>query len=350
MDYSKKSPIATLSLFLLTLILILFSWNPLTYKLTSFPQKHSSNTTILISVPKDELQIALDKASLPNKTLIIAIINKAYVEPHENEYPTMFDLFLEGFWAGEETRPLVNNLLVVAMDETAYQRCLFRRLNCYRLVADGGDEFSGEKIYMSGEFIEMMWRRTLFLLDVLKRGYNFIFTDTDVLWLRNPFKRLINNETIDFELSTDVFNGNSSSKDNLINTGFYFIKSNNKTISLFETWYDKRKNSTGMKEQDVLANLVLKGVFGQLGLKTSFLDTIYFSGFCSDSKDVRLVATVHANCCRTIRAKVEDLKTVLRDWKRFKNRERTSTVDGTNRFRWSRHVSCIKSWHNETLH
>ena len=33
-----------------------------------------------------------------------------------------------------------------------------------------------EKIYMSQDFIKMMWRRTRFLLDVLRRGYNFVFT------------------------------------------------------------------------------------------------------------------------------------------------------------------------------
>lgn len=130
-------------------------------------------------VRRDELRIALEKASTPDKTVIIAIINEAYIEPYENEYPSMFDLFLEGFWVGEKTRPLLRHLLVVSMDKTAHERCRFRRLNCYLLAAEGGgsaDGFSGEKLYMSREFIEMMWRRTAFLLDVLMRGYNFIFT------------------------------------------------------------------------------------------------------------------------------------------------------------------------------
>ncbi|KAF8677013.1 hypothetical protein HU200_046469 [Digitaria exilis] len=34
----------------------------------------------------------------------------------------------------------------------------------------------------------------------------------------------------------------------------------------------------------------------------------HFSGSCQDSRDVALVATVHANCCRTERAKVADLR------------------------------------------
>ncbi|KAK6143006.1 hypothetical protein DH2020_023354 [Rehmannia glutinosa] len=246
-----------------------------------------------------ELQKALEKTSMANKTVIITIVNKAYVEPHENEHPTMFDLFLEGFWAGEETKPLVNHLLVVSMDKAAHERCEFRRLNCYRLAEDGGsgDDLAGEKVYMTDGFIEMMWKRTLFLLDVLKRGYNFIFTDTDVLWLRNPFTRLSNNETLDLQISTDVFNGNSSSEKNLINTGFYFIRSNKKTISLFEKKMVRQgKKHNGLKKNKMsLVNLVRNGVLAKIDINTRFLDTLYFNGFCKDNRDVRQVATVHAN-------------------------------------------------------
>lgn len=110
-----------------------------------------------------------------NKTLIVTVINKAYAEQVLNGDTTMLDLFLSSFWLGEGTRSLLDHVLIVAVDRTAYDRCRFLRLNCYRLKTDGVD-FEGEKMYMSEDFIKMMWRRTLFLLDVLKRGYNFIFT------------------------------------------------------------------------------------------------------------------------------------------------------------------------------
>lgn len=59
------------------------------------------------------------------------------------------------------------------------------------------------------------------------------------------------NKNRDFQIST-----NASSKKNPINTGFNFIRSNDKKISLFEKWYDMRDNLTDLKEQDILANLV----------------------------------------------------------------------------------------------
>jgi hypothetical protein len=124
---------------------------------------------------QDDLEEALSKASMANKTVIITIINKAYAEQDIKADTTMLDLFLESFWLGEDTRPLLDHLLLVAVDQTAYDRCLFRGLNCYRLETDGVD-FGGEKIFMSDDFIKMMWRRTHFLSQVLNRGYNFIFT------------------------------------------------------------------------------------------------------------------------------------------------------------------------------
>ena len=121
---------------------------------------------------KDALEATLSEASIGNKMVIIAMVNKAYVGGDK----PMLDLFLDGFWHGEDTRELVNHLLLVAVDDTSYERCKFLRLHCYRLQMDNGMDSNGEKLYMSDDFIKMMWRRTLFLGDVLKRGYSFIFT------------------------------------------------------------------------------------------------------------------------------------------------------------------------------
>lgn len=149
-------------------------------------------------------------------------------------------------------------------------------------------------------------------------------------------------------MSTDLFNGDPFSNSNSINTGFYYVRSNRKTIILFEIWYAMRRNSKGMKEQDVLAKLLREGVNKELHIRMNFLDTLRFGGFCSDNKDVKLVITVHANCCRSIEAKVADLKNVLMDWKRFKEGD---VAAGENSFKWSKHISCKNSWHviNSTL-
>lgn len=161
-----------------------------------------------------------------------------------------------------------------------------------------------------------------------------------MLWLRNPFPKLIIDGSIDLQISTDKFNGDKWSEQNFINTGFYMVRSNNKTIALFDSWYAQKNNSRGLKEQDVLSNLMHQGLFRNLGLKVMFLDTVFFSGFCENSRDARLVSTVHANCCRSIVAKVADLSTVMADWRRFKS----LSANESSTFFWSPHDRCINSW------
>ncbi|VFQ77518.1 unnamed protein product [Cuscuta campestris] len=295
-----------------------------------------------MAIYRDKLDEALGRASREDKTVIIAVVNRAYVEGDK----PMLDLFLDGFWVGEGTRELVRHVLVAAVDQTSYERCVFLRLlHCYRLETDGVD-FAGEEVYMSEDFIKMMWRRTQFLRDVLKLGYSFIFTDSDVLWLRDPFPKLMSshNETLDLQISTDDFNGDDRSESNPINTGFYMIRSNNRTIALFDSWYDMRNSSAGLKEQDVLNKLIRHGWIEKLGLNVRFLDTKFFSGFCQDSTDVRSVVTVHANCCRTISAKLADLTAVIHDWRRFKSLSGEDVDNRTAAFRWSHHVNCAESW------
>ncbi|XP_072987328.1 uncharacterized protein At1g28695-like [Typha latifolia] len=276
---------------------------------------------------KDELETVLQSASMGNKTMIISVLNKAYAE--ENG---LLDLFLQSLREGENTEFLIKRLLLVAADQVAFNHCKLLTLHCYQLNMTGAN-FTKEQLYMSEGFIEMMWQKTRFLGDVLKRGYSFIFTDMDILWLRNPIAKL--NYTEDLQMSCDGFNGKPFDDSNSINTGFLFVSSNNKTIALFDEWYGMRNKSKGMKEQDVLNDMKSRGVFTGLGLKPRFLDTVYFSGFCQDSKDFKKVITVHANCCRTMKAKIADLRAVLEVWKRY---------DGTSNMVWPAHKACYMSW------
>ncbi|KDP28887.1 hypothetical protein JCGZ_14658 [Jatropha curcas] len=342
-----------LSLIIAAFVYLYISSPSVSNPLLSYRHDNSCRHSQSVTFSLDELEMALQKASMPNKTVIIAVLNKAYVEPSVKSETTMLDLFLESFWYGEDTRSLLDHLLVVAVDQTAYDRCKFKRLNCYKLETQGVD-FTGEKLFMSQDFIKMMWRRTLLLLDVLKHGYNFIFTDSDVMWLRNPFPKLSNNQSIDLQISTDWFNGDPLSERNFINTGFYYVRSNNKTIALFDAWYSRKDNSTGKKEQDVLLDLVREGALRKLGINARFLDTVFFSGFCADSKDITAVSTVHANCCRSISAKVLDLRSVLRDWMRFKAdqsriKKNHNDTNPTLSFRWSGHFGCWRSWNNTSV-
>lgn len=107
---------------------------------------------------------------MEDKTVIITTLNAAWTAPN-----SIFDLFLESFRIGNNTNSLLNHVLVVALDQTAYSRCLEIHSHCYALITNGVD-FSGEAHFMSDDYLKMMWRRIDFLRIVLQMGYNFIFT------------------------------------------------------------------------------------------------------------------------------------------------------------------------------
>ncbi|EMS60124.1 hypothetical protein TRIUR3_17514 [Triticum urartu] len=289
----------------------------------------------------DDLEAALRGAADANRTLILSVLNKAYAEEDG-----LLDLFVRSLREGEGTAQLLSHVLLVAMDRPAYRRCMsLGGIRCYRLPAsrNGTQDLSSEQLYMSDGFIRMMWRRIRLLGDVLKHDEVFIYVtlliickDLDVMWLRNPFPSLNRTGEEDLLISSDKFNGRPRDYlSNELNTGFFFVVVNNRTAALFDEWHAAHGGSAGLKEQDVLNQMKRRHVFRRLGVRARVPDMARFSGFCQDSRDARQVATVHANCCRTMRAKIADLRAILRAARR---------LNGTTQLRWPPHSQCAKSW------
>lgn len=102
--------------------------------------------------------------------MILTTINEAWARPG-----SVTDLFLESFRIGYNTRKLLDHLVIIALDKKAYIRCLSIHVHCFGLITKGVD-FSGEKKFMTKDYLKMMWRRIDFLRFVLERGYNFVFS------------------------------------------------------------------------------------------------------------------------------------------------------------------------------
>ncbi|PIN15318.1 hypothetical protein CDL12_12039 [Handroanthus impetiginosus] len=256
------------------------------------------------------LKQVLERSAMPDKTVIITTLNEAWIEPN-----SIFDLFLESFRIGNQTRWLLKHLLVVALDQHAFDHCLRLHRNCYFLTTEGID-FSGEAHFMTPDYLKMMWRRIDFLQSVLEIGYNFIFTDADIMWFRNPFPHFFRNTN--FQISCDAFWGNPNDLKNGPNGGFNYVKSSNQTIEFYKFWYKSRELYPGNHDQDVLNKIKHHPFIKQIGLEIKFLDTAYFGGFCQPSKNLDLVCTMHANCCAGLDNKIHDLKILLQDWKNYR--------------------------------
>ncbi|KAL6175747.1 hypothetical protein ACLB2K_052386 [Fragaria x ananassa] len=263
----------------------------------------------IIKIATDPLDAVLRNASMKDKTIIVTTLNDAWAEPN-----SIFDLFLESFRIGNNTKRLLKHLVVICLDQKAYARCVALHPHCYQLYTEGAN-FTSEAAFMSSDYLHMMWRRIQFLTSILEKGYSFVFTDTDIMWLRDPFPQFF--PDADFQIACDYFQGDSYDVNNLPNGGFTYVISNKRTTKFYNFWYFSRQAYPNNHDQDVLNKIKSDPFITTIGLKMRFLDTKYFGGFCQPSKDLNLVCTMHANCCVGLDNKVNDLKILLQDWKNY---------------------------------
>ncbi|CAN6302448.1 unnamed protein product [Urochloa humidicola] len=255
------------------------------------------------------LERVLRGAAMANDTVILTTLNSAWSEPG-----SVLDVFLESFQTGESTRELLDHLVIVSLDTTAHARCRRVHRHCFALVNDGVD-FSGQKNFMTDGYLKMMWRRIDFLGQVLEKGFSFIFTDTDIVWFRNPLPHFYADG--DFQIACDHFTGDPDDLSNSPNGGFAYVRSNKETIEFYRFWYAAREKHPGLHDQYVLNSIKSDPVVAELGVKIKFLSTELFGGLCEPSRNMSRVCTMHANCCIGLSRKISDLNAMLQDWRRF---------------------------------
>ncbi|KAH1033938.1 hypothetical protein GLYMA_20G006100v4 [Glycine max] len=244
---------------------------------------------------------------MQDRTVILTTLNEAWAATN-----SIIDLFLESFRIGDRTRRLLNHLVIIALDQKAFMRCQAIHTYCYLLVNEATD-FHKEAYFMTPSYLKMMWRRIDFLRSVLEMGYNFVFTDVDIMWFRDPFPWF--HRDADFQIACDHFTGSFDDVQNRPNGGFNFVKSNNRSIEFYKFWYSSRETYPGYHDQDVLNFIKVDPFITELGLKMIFLDTANFGGLCEPSRDLNKVCTMHANCCYGMDSKLHDLRIMLQDWK-----------------------------------
>ncbi|CAA7410658.1 unnamed protein product [Spirodela intermedia] len=321
--WGRRFLCAMLALVGITLSCILYN----TAGIASFLQlSNRSFLNLNYDAVSDEIKLknVLKEAAMVDKTVILTTLNEAWAAPG-----SVLDLFLESFQTGERTVRLLEHLVIVALDEKAYEICKSKHTHCYALKTEGVD-FSQEKLFMTEDYLRMMWRRIDFLRVVLEMGYDFIFTDADIMWFRDPMPFFYKDG--DFQIACDHFNGNPDDRTNYINGGFKYIKSNEKTIKFYKYWYEKRVEHPGAHDQDVLNYIKGDQILHDIGLNLKYLPTVHFGGICEPSSDFNQVSTMHANCCIGLIDKLNDLKVILKDWRQYNTLP--PSVNGRHEHKW----------------
>ncbi|XP_019057272.1 PREDICTED: uncharacterized protein At4g15970-like [Tarenaya hassleriana] len=288
------------------------------WKTDWYSAKIGNPTSLETRKPVSELERVLMNAAMEDKTVIITALNHAWAAPNST-----FDVFRQSFEIGKGTHRLLKHVIAVCLDRKAYDRCLQVHPHCYLINATGSDELAGPNRFMTPGYLKLIWRRMDLLREVLAFGYNFVFTDADIVWLRDPFPRFF--QEADFQITCDNYNGKPSDKNNWVNSGFTYVKASDKASRFYEFWVRSRRRFPGKHDQDVFNFIKNDPFVVRLGIEMRFLDTVYFGGFCQPSRDVNVVSTMHANCCIGLDNKVKYLRVVLDDWRRYLSANTTVT-------------------------
>ncbi|KAJ3708573.1 hypothetical protein LUZ61_012278 [Rhynchospora tenuis] len=273
-------------------------------KRTPKKQPHANQT----SDDDQHLQDMLRKAALDDNTIIMTSVNEAWAAPN-----SLLDSFFESFRVGENMERFLKHIFVVALDEKAYQRCKSLHPYCYFLKQEGLD-LSGAQSYMKNVYLDLVWSKLKLQQRILELGYNLLFTDVDVAWLRDPFEYITLAPHI--STSSDFYFGNPDDLGNYPNTGFIYFKSCKKNIKVMDYWHKSRKRFPENHDQFVF-NEIKHEIVKKFGVRMKFLDTAHISGFCQLGRDLSKIATVHMTCCIGLENKLFDLKRILEDWRSY---------------------------------
>ncbi|XP_051200258.1 uncharacterized protein At4g15970-like [Lolium perenne] len=253
----------------------------------------------------------LPKVATDDGTVIITSVNDAFATPG-----SLLDLFRGSFRDGEGIAHLLNHTLIVALDPGAMARCGAVHPHCYHLEVAAANVSSASRI-MTKSYLEIVWVKLSLQQRVLELGYNYLFTDVDILWFRNPFRHI--NLYADMTVSTDRFKGDTESLTNWPNTGFYYVRSTNRTVEMLRQWRAARSRFPPDHDQFIFDKIKTELAHGELQIKFVFLDPVRFDGFCQRRSKIDTVCTMHANCCIGLENKVHDLKNMVNDWKNYMN-------------------------------
>ncbi|KAM0889119.1 hypothetical protein ACQ4PT_027909 [Festuca glaucescens] len=282
----------------------------------------------------------LPKVATDDGMVIITSVNAAFAAPG-----SLLDLFRGSFRDGEGIAHLLNHTLIVALDPSAMARCGAVHPHCYHLEVVAANVSSASRI-MTKSYLEIVWVKLSLQQRVLELGYNYLFTDVDILWFRNPFRHI--NLYADMAVSTDRFKGDTESLTNWPNTGFYYVRSTNRTVEMLRQWRAARLRFPPDHDQFIFDKIKVELADGELQIKFVFLDPVSFDGFCQRHSKIDTVCTMHANCCIGLENKVHDLKNVANDWKNYMNL--TLPERRTSKNRWTIPAQCAASMRKGPRH
>lgn len=154
----------------------------------------------------------------------------------------------------------VRNYVVLAMDRTVFDYLAARGANAFfyqtpgrRRLLEDADTFG------SAAFVETSRRKSILVLKVLRLGYSVVFSDVDVVWVKDPIPELLKHD-FDFVIQSDRAHKDQDTALNYnLNSGFYLVRSTMRSVTALKAIV---KYATAIRRSEQKAfNYVLCGAF-----------------------------------------------------------------------------------------
>jgi WD40 repeat protein len=119
----------------------------------------------------------------------------------------------------------INNYIVFALDQPSYT--FLKQHNINTFLVDKENKLFTEESHNFGSvgFIAICNEKPWVVNQVLKAGFHVVWTDTDIVWLKDPFPIFHYHRGVDMQIQSD---------DDDVCAGFFYAKSNAKTIDFFD--------------------------------------------------------------------------------------------------------------------
>ncbi|WVZ99218.1 hypothetical protein U9M48_044547 [Paspalum notatum var. saurae] len=202
-----------------------------------YPESFSSmhNISLTPDLPYS-LSMLLELAADMNRSVVLGVAGASYR-----------DLLMS--WACRLRHLRVTNFIVCALDHETYEFSVLQGLPVFRVPSSPKNASFDDCHFGTKCFQHVTKAKSRIVLEILKMGYNVLLSDVDIYWFDNPMPFL-------YSLGPATFGAQSDEYDEIgpinlprrLNSGFYFARSDNATITAMEMIVEHASNS-GLSEQ-----------------------------------------------------------------------------------------------------
>ena len=171
------------------------------------------------------------------KVVILSTTNAAFLD------------FTDNWLASIRKIGIHPNITIVAEDKKSYDH-YFRTPDIHVMRADQSS-VSEKLVFDTPEYKTFVNKRAQYILDLLLKGYDVLFSDVDTFWLSDPFPYFEE----DYDIFTQLDQGYPDRR--VLCAGFVYYKSNRYTIKFVKLWIKKMNRLHNVKPDQVVMNLLM---------------------------------------------------------------------------------------------